>query len=53
LNLQIIHALLQVKTPWASALRFWQISLGFKQLARGLHGSFSEGLGLLLLCLRQ
>jgi hypothetical protein len=53
-DLQIIQASLQVKTRLRASLRgFFRISLGFKQLARGLHAPFRGGLGLLLLCLRQ
>jgi hypothetical protein len=41
LNLQIIQRLLQVKTPMGGRGLFERISLGFKQLARGLHVPFS------------
>jgi hypothetical protein len=40
IDLQIIQRMPQVKTLEAEALRRFRISLGFKQLARGLHVVF-------------
>jgi hypothetical protein len=37
IDLQIIQRVLQVKTLKGRSLRRFRISLGFKQLARGLH----------------
>jgi hypothetical protein len=46
IDLQIIQEMLQVKTrPPAACVCFFRISLGFKQLARGLH-VISHRLGL-------
>jgi hypothetical protein len=40
IDLQIIQRGLQVKTLKGRSLRRFRISLGFKQLARGLHAGF-------------
>jgi hypothetical protein len=37
IDLQIIQRTPQVKTPEVAACAVFRISLGFKQLARGLH----------------
>jgi hypothetical protein len=53
-DLQIIRSLLQVKMTLAWRLSGSRaISLGFKQLAHGLHAAFARDEGERLHCLRQ